>query len=189
MNDINKKIKKIAKETTKNIVGELEENDWFVSSSYGDIGCYEKELKVIIKKACKDVVKSGYKKGMAEDVIKETVDIASESISHSISVYDDYYDSYKSNLKSYVKEALKSCDKLRESEREEKTRAVIEEIKSRPGHTPGRVIFSSTRSQQAENTREKYYAISEEKLIELISDQNKLNALESGGVDNWPYYS
>ena len=112
MSDINKKIKKIAKEAAKNIVDELDENGWFVSSSYGDIGCYEKELKAIIKKACKETVKNGYKKGMTKDVIKETVNIASESISHSISLYDDYYDSYKSNLKPYVKEALKSCDKL-----------------------------------------------------------------------------
>ena len=97
--------------------------------------------------------------------------------------------SYKHNLKSFIKEALKSCDKLHKSEREKRTRSIVEEIKSRPGHNPGRVIFSSARSQQTENTKRKFYAISEEKLIELISDQNKLDALECGGVDNWPYYS
>ena len=118
MDDINKNIKKIAREATKNIIDELDANDWFTSSSIGDIDYYRKKLKTIIKKACKDVAQNGYKKGMTKDVIKETVDIASEAISRSISLYDDdYYGSYKNNLKPYIKEALKSCDKLHESKK------------------------------------------------------------------------
>ncbi|MBR1818066.1 MAG: hypothetical protein IJ772_04375 [Bacilli bacterium] len=131
---------------------------------------------------------------MVKNIITKSFNIASENNIPCISdcmMHDEkvLLFSYKHNLKSFIKEALKSCDKLHKSEREKRTRSIVEEIKSRPGHNPGRVIFSSARSQQTENTKRKFYAISEEKLIELISDQNKLDALECGGVDNWPYYS
>ena len=99
-----------------------------------------------------------------------------------------YTDEELDIIKDIMKERLK-----RELKKEEKGKGkehpIKDAITSRPGHTPGKVIFSSPRNQQTENTRRKFYAISEEKLIELISDQNKLNALECGGVDNWPYYS
>ena len=35
---------------------------------------------------------------------------------------------------------------------------------------------------------EKYYKISEELLVELMTDSLALAALESGGVDNWEWY-
>ena len=34
----------------------------------------------------------------------------------------------------------------------------------------------------------KYYKISEELLVELMTDSLTLAALESGGVDNWEWY-
>lgn len=36
---------------------------------------------------------------------------------------------------------------------------------------------------------EKQYLVNESKLIELLYDSFKLIALESGGVDNWDWYS
>lgn len=36
---------------------------------------------------------------------------------------------------------------------------------------------------------EKYYLVSEEELIDLLEAYYKLIALESGGVDNWEWYS
>lgn len=33
-----------------------------------------------------------------------------------------------------------------------------------------------------------YYKIDEKTLIHLLGSNAKLNALECGGVDNWPYY-
>lgn|GEM_PF-1078525 len=36
--------------------------------------------------------------------------------------------------------------------------------------------------------KEKRYIISESELLDLISDSNKLEALECGGVDNWIWY-
>lgn len=89
-------------------------------------------------------------------------------------------------IKDIMKERLKK--ELKKEKNKEKE-SVKDTAVSRQEYNPRKVIFSSARNQQAENTRRKFYAISEEKLIELISDQNKLNALECGGVDNWPYYS
>jgi len=34
----------------------------------------------------------------------------------------------------------------------------------------------------------KYYIINEKRLLELLKEENQLNALESAGVDNWSYY-
>lgn len=39
------------------------------------------------------------------------------------------------------------------------------------------------------NGKQKYYKISEDKLRELIVADAILQALESGGVDNWGWYS
>ena len=114
---MDKEIKKIVKKAVKNISDGLMADDWFVSSSKGDIDCYERELEAILKKACKDVVQNGYKKGMVKDVIKETANVANATITLSISLYNDYYDNYKDCLEPYVKEALKSCDKLHESKK------------------------------------------------------------------------
>lgn len=34
----------------------------------------------------------------------------------------------------------------------------------------------------------KYYIINKERLLELLKEENQLNALESAGVDNWSWY-
>ena len=34
----------------------------------------------------------------------------------------------------------------------------------------------------------KYYIINEKRLLELLKEENQLNALECAGVDNWPGY-
>lgn len=35
---------------------------------------------------------------------------------------------------------------------------------------------------------EKFYKISESELVELLTDNLRLTALEAGGVDNWSWY-
>lgn len=34
----------------------------------------------------------------------------------------------------------------------------------------------------------KYYIINEKRLLELLKEENQLNALKCAGVDNWPGY-
>ena len=34
----------------------------------------------------------------------------------------------------------------------------------------------------------KYYSIDEKRLLDLLESEHILNALESAGVDNWPWY-
>ena len=116
-NDLNRKIKKIAKKAVRKITDELMIDDWFLTSSTYDVGCYERELKAILKKACKNVVKNGYKKDMITDVIEETKSMASITISNSIWYDNNYYNDYKNILKPHIKKALKSCDKLHESKK------------------------------------------------------------------------
>ena len=116
-------------------------------------------------------------------VIKKMIKDVSSHIDMSY-----YTDEEIDIIKDIMKERLKK--ELKKEEKGKKKKYPIKDmITSRPGHNPGKVIFSSARNQQTKNTRRKFYAISEEKLIELLSDQNKLDALECGGVDNWPYYS